>query len=173
MSKNKDKYVAIDNISRDGDLRLALKYKPRLAYFTCLAVGCLLCITLHWAAIVMGLFLICLAVFMELTVKDYQVMDIYENFLIVYDLENDKARRIEFDDIVEWTCKHGMTNADSVMIKLQDGEYIYKDSFLSNRAYRVLNKLMPKKESQIVKDKENAKSKLKFDIPFIKRKKSD
>ena len=170
MSEINEKYLPEETIVREGKLLASIGYVPNMAFLVCGIVGVLLCVTRLWGLVILGVFIVVLTVSVKVFVKDYKVLDIYDNNLILYDLDNTYARKINYDSIVEWACKHGTSSADAIMLKLNDEEVIYKDTFMIGKAYRVINKLMPEKESQAIKDKENAKTKLKFDIPFFKKK---
>jgi len=170
MSGNREKYQPEDTIVREGNLLATINYLPQTAFIICGILGVLLCVTWLWGLVILGIFIIVLTIFVKIYVKDYKVVDVYDTNLIIYALDSDEVRRVDFDSVTEWTCKKGTSGADSLMFKLSDGEVIYKDTFMIGKAYRVINKLMPDKESQAIRDRENAKKKLKLDIPFWKKK---
>ena len=158
-----------NEIEREGNLLAQIGFKSNTALIASVIFGLLLCATMIWGLIIAGVVVLALAVFVQMKVKDYKVMDIYDTNLIIYDLDDNNAFRLELSKVKEWTCKHGGAGADAIMLTLDNGEVIYKDTFLLGKAYRNLNKVMPEKESQALKDEENKKSKLKFDIPFFKK----
>jgi len=169
MTNNEEKYTPEKELTRDGDLRLRVMYKSKKALYFGLAAGAVFCLTMLWPLVLMGVFILSLTGFVQYSIKDYIVVDIYDTNVIIYDLTNELARKVAYDDIVEWTCKHGTSSADTIMFKLKDGEYIYKDTFLFGKAYREFNKIMPKKESQAVRDVENSTKKLQFRNPFKRK----
>ena len=169
--KNDEKYLPLDQFISDENLNATVMYKPKLAYYMGMIFGALLCfaVVIHWSFALFGLFILSLSWLVGYFIQDYKVLAIYDTYVLVYDTEAVKARKVTYEEIVEWGCKHGKSGADSIMFKLKDDEVIYKDTFLSTKAYHTLNKLIPEKESQAVKDKENTKTKLQFRVPFIKK----
>ena len=170
MSERNSKAIPVEEIVREGDPLARIRYIANTATIISLIFGGLLCVTLNWGFVISGLLIIALTILVKINVRDYQVLDIYDDYLIVYELDTAYARRIAITDIKEWTGKPGKAGADAVMLILNDGEVIYKDTFMISKAYRTLNKIMPEKESQAIKDEENKKTKLKFDIPFFGKK---
>ena len=123
--------------------------------------------------IVLGLFILAFAAFVQLKVKDYPTLEVYQDFVLVYKLESDTlVRRIDYKDVEEWTCKDNEGKSNCVVFKLYNGETIYKDTFLSGKAYRLFRKLMGDKESRVVQHQKmvernkKVKPKFKFKLPF-------
>ena len=170
MKVDNEKYLPKELVNCDGILKAEITYKPVFSVYIGLVIGCLLCATLIWQIVILGVFVLALTVVIFKFVNDYKVMDIYDNFLIIYAIEEPLARRVDFADIKEWSCKPGLSSSDSVMIVLNDGEVIYKDTFKINKVYKCLNKLIKEKESRVIKEKEKEGSKLVFKNPFKKKK---
>ena len=171
MEENKEKYQNEKEVLRDGQMVVTINYKPKTAYMITILVSVALCLSFNWILVAFGVFVLALSCFVLFYVKDHKVMDIYDYYVLIYNLDNDMVRRINYEEVTEWTCKHGETGADAIMLKLVDEEVIYKDTFHTGKAYRAFNKIMPEKESQARKDAESAKTKLKFSNPFKKRSK--
>ena len=170
MSEKNSKAIPVEEIIPEGDPLAKIRYVSSTATIISLIFGVVLCATLNWGFVISGLLIIALTILVKINVRDYPVLDIYDDHLIVYELDTAYARQIAIADIKEWTGKHGSAGADAVMLTLKDGEVIYKDTFMIAKAYRILNKIMPDKESQAIKDEENKKTKIKFDIPFLGKK---
>ena len=171
MSTIDEKYLPIAEVDLDGELVGSVMYKTKLAPILCSIVAVALCLTLNWILILFAIFILGLAFFITKYVKDQKVADIYDTFIIVYLEDEGLARRIDYDNVVEWTCKHNDSGVDAIMLILEDGETIYKDTFAISKAYKMLNKLIPLKESRKVKEAKDRKFKLKFQNPFAKWKK--
>lgn len=171
MSEINDKFIPIEEIDLTGQLIASIRYKPKLAIIICFGLGFLFIATLNIAMVLLGAFVVGLSWFVNYSIKDRKVVDIYSDNLVIFDNEQLLARKVVFEDIKEWTCKHGVSSADALMLVLEDGEEIYKNTFSVGKIYKKLNKLIPKKESQAIKDEESSKSKLKFRNPFTKKNK--
>jgi len=162
----KNEYVDINEIDLTGTLIGTAGYKPQYAVIlTCIGAA-LLCLTRNWIAIGLAGFLTAISLFVNYKVQERKTVGIYKEFLIIYDSDDDnKAQKINLDDIVEWTCKNGTSSADALYIKLKDGKEIYKNTFQIGKMFRCMNKCIPDKESARIKEEENKNKKLKFSIP--------
>ncbi len=171
MSEEKSQVLPIGEIKNEGKLIQEIFYKPKGATVVCLLVGLCFIVTLHPAAIALGIFILAVALFVIFKIKNYKTIGVYDRYLIIYATKDQNyARRIELDEIQEWTVKSGEGISDALMLKLQDGEVLFKDTFQIGLVYKSLNKVIPEKETRKIREEANKKKKLKFSWPFKKRK---
>ncbi len=149
----KIEFVRIEELKPEGKLIKKIGFKSRFSEILFFIIGVALCVTLNIYAILLGLFLIAISFFVFKFVKDYKTMDIYEKGIVIYATENDSmAIYVPYDDLQEWTGKYSEYGSpEAIMFKLKNGEKIYKNSFLSNKAFFHLNKLIGEKESKRIK----------------------
>ncbi len=169
MNIKENEYVTPQEL---GDLGKPLKeitFKPKLTIYVVMAISVVLCITMIWPLVVLGVFFLLMAWYVSVNLPDRKVMDIYQGFLVIYEVDSEKVRKINFEEIEEWSCKAGKSGADSIMLRLTDGEVLYKDTFIINKAYRCLMKLLKEKESRAITERVNKGSKLVFRNPFKKK----
>ena len=163
------KYQRYEELEISGEILKRIMYRPKFAIYFCSALGLALCLSLNLLLIGLGLGIIALSIFVYTRLEDHKVLDIYNGFLVVYNIDDEAlARKIVFDDIEEWGLKNSEMGVDAIMIRLKDGELIYKDTFSIAKAYRQLEKLMKDKSSRAVKERESRKTRLKFRNPFKK-----
>ncbi len=162
----------LELLENDGILIGEVNFKPNRAIIIAFIAALALILTRHPLAIVLAAFILGIALYVHYNVKDRKTVGVYDNYLIVYGSENPElARRIDFEDIVEWECKTNQNGADAVMLKLNDEEVIYKDTFQLPLAAKLLRKALPAKDSRKIKEEKNKNKKLKFDNPFKRFKK--
>ncbi|MFI3283584.1 MAG: hypothetical protein R3Y57_00725 [Erysipelotrichaceae bacterium] len=158
-----EEYQPVNEIEIDEPLVAEIGFKPLYASYICLIVGILLIITGFTIAMMLGAFFILISLFVHFALKDYKTMDIYETYLILYDTADvSLAKKVMFDDIVEWNCKNSEKTTDALMLKFGEFDVIYKDTFQANKVYKVLYKLIREKETYVIKEEENKKKKLVF-----------
>lgn len=172
MSEEKSPICLVSEIENNGSLIKEIFYKPQTATIICCIVAVLFIATMKTYAIILGVFILAIAVFVIFKIKDYKTLGIYDTYVIVYSTEDPNyGRRVEMDEITEWCCKNSQGMSDAVMLRLNTGEVIYKDTFQTNKAFKALDKIIPSKETQAIKAAENKKKKLKFSWPFKKKNK--
>jgi len=168
MEENNQK---IEDITGTGTLIGEVWYKPQWAVIVCCFIAFLLCLTANYMAIILAVFIFAISFFVNHSVKDYKTVEVYDYYLIIYSaIDDETGRRILCDDIVEWTCKNGNNAADALMIELEGGEVVYKNTFQIAKLFRYLNKVIPEKESKRIQEEKNKNTKLKFSWPFKKKK---
>ena len=171
MSEEKSLILPIGEIENKGTLIGEIFYKPKMPTIICVVVGIVCVASLKPVAVALGAFILAVAVFVIFKIKDYKTIGIYDSYLIVYSTKDPNyARRIEFNDIVEWTCKSSEGISDALMLKLKSGEILYKDTFQTSLVYKTMNRVIPEKETRKVREAESKKKKLKFSWPFKKKK---
>lgn len=168
MENNKE-YVELSSIELTGNHICDINYKPNSTLIGAFIFAALMIITMNIYCIIIGVFVLVYAVFVTKTVNDYRTLSIYDTFVLISELDNsDKVRKINYDDVEEWTCKNNEGKANCVMFKLKDGEVIYKDTFQFGKAFNELNKLMPTKESMAIKKERQRKVQMKFKFKLPK-----
>ena len=156
-------YKDIKDIKLEGKFLKAVCFKPKIAPLICLILGILLMIPNNLYVRLMGLVFIIMSFIVFKFVKDYKVLDIFDNGVLLYDIDNNnKEDFINFDDIEMWTVKHE-NGHDTIEFTLKDGELIIKDSFEADRAYRLLYNLLKEKEERYIQAQKNKE--LDFNIP--------
>ena len=166
MENNKE-YVELSSLELTGNHICDINYKPNSTLIGAFVFVALMVVLTIWTksiyGVILGVFVLAYAVFVTKTVKDYRTLSIYDTFVLISELDNsNKVRKINYDDIEEWTCKNNEGKANCVMFKLKDGEVIYKDTFQFGKAFAELNKLMPAKESMAIKKERQRKVQMKF-----------
>lgn len=146
----------ISELNITGTPVRSIFYKNNVSAYIIIVCGVLLFLIKSIWAYLLGAFGIIIAAFVLWKVKDYKVMDIYDDALIVYaDEEATKAARIPYDEIIEWTVQNNASGVDAVMLKLKGGQVIYKNTFQVSRAYETLMKIIPEKESRVIQMEKN------------------
>lgn len=172
MERDLKNYIPENEITGCGKLIKNIMFKPKAAPIVCTFFAILLILIKSWISIALAIFTIVMVVYVALKVKDYKTISIYDNCIVLYDThQTDLARKIDYSDVVEWTVKASQGASDALMLKLNTGEIIYKDSFQVSSVYRELNKLMPERESRAIQAEKNKQSSAKFKFRFPKFKK--
>lgn len=167
MKVNDTKMVMLEEIQDCGNFIMDVFYKPKGAPIVCGIISILLIITLNWIAIILGVFVLAIILFVQFKIEDYKTMTIYDRSVVIYDTHDlNKARKVCYEDVEEWTVKSSEGISDAVMLKLKDGEVVYKDTFQTSIAYKQLNKIMPEKESRAVQAEKNKQRSAKFKFKF-------
>ncbi len=165
-------YKDVKKVETQGKLVKEIGYKPIGATVVGLVISVGLIVLRNKFSIILGLFFLILDLIVLFAVKDYKVMDIYENGVLIYDLENTSlVYFLPFDQISKWTVKRENGANDAVYFQLTSQAEIYKNTFQSAKAFRCLNSLIGEKEEMAIKSKEYGN---KVDISFknlFKRKK--
>ena len=121
----------------------------------------------------MWVFVLAFVAFVFLKVEDYLTLSIFPTFVLVYQLgSTEMVRKINYEDIEEWTCKDNEGKSNCVMIKLKTQEVIYKDTFQSSKVYGKFDKIMHEKETRAIQQEKNRQREFKFKFrwPFKKKK---
>ncbi len=159
--------LPIEKLDNTGTLVGEVFYKPTKAIIYVSLAALLLALTRNWLAILLGVFILGVALVVNYIIKDRITLGIYQDYVIVYASEDPTlARKISYSELAEWDCKTDAAGADAIMLKLVDGEIIYKDTFQAPVAFRLLRQALPEKETRKIKAEQEKKKKLKFDNPF-------
>ena len=88
-------------------------------------------------------------------IKDYKVMDIFEEGIEVYgDPEAKTAAFIRFENIRQWGVTHE-NGRDLITLQLADGSVIARSTFQAGKPYKALVSRIPQKEDRYVQMLEN------------------
>ncbi|MBR0385515.1 MAG: hypothetical protein IJI05_03105 [Erysipelotrichaceae bacterium] len=157
-------------IEENGTFITTILYKPVKAVII-IAIAAVLLIALIrniWA-VLLGGFALALAAIVHFKMEDYKVVDVYDDALIIYaDETGEKAARIPYEDIQEWSAVSENAASSAIMFKLTNGRVFYKNTFRTADAHKVLFKIMPEKESRQIQMQKNRETKLVFRNPFKK-----
>ncbi|MBR0137233.1 MAG: hypothetical protein IJM15_02375 [Erysipelotrichaceae bacterium] len=152
-------YLPVEEVKTEGSLYKVVNYKPYFAIVSCLIMGAVLLIVGSLIAKLIGLFFVAMAGITQYAVKDYKVMDIFDKGIELYgDKEAQTAAFISFDDITSWVIKKDRGSAAE--IKLSNGLSIVRDTFQANKIYRTLDKFIPEKEENRIRQAEERKQPL-------------
>lgn len=170
--ENNKQYVEKKSLELTGKHISDIHYKPKTTLMVAYVFAALMLITMNIYCIILSVFVLIYALFVTKTVEDYLTLSIYDTYVLVSELDNpEKVRKINYEDIEEWTCKNNEGKANCIMFKLIDGEVIYKDTFQFNKAFNELNKLIPEKETMAIKKARLSKVQMKFKFPKFLNKK--
>ena len=142
----------ISEIKPAGQPLRTITYKPYTACYIGTAAGIGMLFLRNWIFIVLGLFFIALALFVLLKIKDRKVLDIYQDGVLIYGLEDSsRGMYLRYGEVAEWSTKSAQGGSECVYFVLEDGRQIYKDTFQALTAYRQLIKLIPEKETEHIR----------------------
>ena len=147
-------YLNIDEVKPEGSLVIRIGFKPKKAPITIAIVGVLMLMPNNLILRLLGLFFIAMACAVLFYVKDYRVMDIYDQGLLVYeDDKGEKACFIGFDEIECWEVVHE-GGYDSARFQLYDGTVFFKNTFEVNKVFKTLNIIIKEKEAHYIRSKQ-------------------
>ena len=160
--------VEREDIEENGNLIGTVMYKPMRAIYIVIATGIIIIAAVrNFWAILLGGFVIGIALIVLFNLKDYKVMEVYDDAFIVYaEAGGTKAARVVYDEIREWGIVSESAASTAIMFKLNDGQTFYKNTFRTGDAYKYLFKVMPEKESRQIQMAKNREKKLVFRNPF-------
>jgi hypothetical protein len=131
-----------------------LTLRPTLVLSLMAVLGTVLIITgfmqgssISWGLVAFGVYVLGMVIFPVVMVKNRNVCDLYDDFLIIYDKkENTKGYKVTFAEIKTWQYKTGVALGDSLIISLEDGESFALESFKARKVIAMLFKRIPDKE---------------------------
>ena len=157
MERNEVKYIPVEECKAQGNFVKAVCFKPKKAPIVCIILGMAMFIPNNLYIRILGLFFILMAFAVLKLVKDYKVMDIFDEGVMVYgDHDAKLAYFFTFDEMKSWLVNHE-DGHDTIEFKLNDGTYIVKDTFEAEKAYRALYSLVKEKDEKYLnalKDRE-------------------
>ncbi len=156
---NQLEYLPFEEVKTEGSLYKVVNYKPNFAIATCIIIGIALLLVNSIIARILGLFFIAMAALSYYVIADRKVMDIFTEGIEFYgDEKAQTAAFVRFDDIASWTIKKDRGSAS--VITLNDGRQIIRDTFQANKIYRTLDKFIPDKEENRIRQLEQRKKPL-------------
>ena len=149
---NNEELLDVNEIRPEGTPLKSITYKPYFPCYVAIAAGVGFILIRQWAFIILGIIFIGLAAFVLFRVKDRKVIDIYQQGVLIYGMDDDsKGIYLNYDQISEWGAKSSQNGSECVFFVVEEGQRIYKDTFQAMAAYRELNKLIPEKESEHIR----------------------
>ena len=160
--------VSINELNLSGKYLNTIMYKPTLSIYIIFFCSIFLLLFVHQLfAILLGIFLAVMSAFVMFGVQDYKVADVYDDGILIYaDETGEKGAKINLEDIVEWSVLSNDTASNAIMLKLQDGRTIYKNTFQMNKAYKSLMAVLNGKETRQIEMEKNKNKELVFRNPF-------
>lgn len=166
-------YVEKSTLELPGEPIALIMYKPKTTLLLAAIFTVAFILMGQLLTILLGIFIMAFALFVQFAIKDYPTLEIYPDFTLVYKLDSlSLVRKVKYEDVEEWSSLSSEGKTNAMMFKLNNGEVIYKDTFCSSKAYRVFKKLMGDKESRVVAHRKmeeknkNIKFKFRFKLPF-------
>ncbi len=149
--EKKIEYVDIKELKPEGKFIKGIGFKSKISSFSYNNRDSFMCY-FKYLCNYFRLIFYCLKCFCLIKVKDHKTIDIYEKGVVVYKSDDDnKAIYIPFNELQEWGGKYSeYGSSEAIMFKLQNGETIYKNTFLANNAYIHLNRVASEKESKAI-----------------------
>ncbi|MBO4919114.1 MAG: hypothetical protein J5365_03050 [Erysipelotrichaceae bacterium] len=173
MEKNETlEYLPVEQVKAQGRFIKAIGFKPKTAPLIVIAMGIALLIPNSLYSRLLGILMIALAALVLLKVKDYKVMDIFDQGIMFYgDVDAKYAYFLPFDDIVMWKMEREAGH-DSIVFDLGSGMKIIKDTFEANKVYKTLYPLIREKEHNYIKMEKARQNQLSIPEAFdnIKKK---
>lgn len=152
-----------EDIEVTGRLIANIGFKLVTASYLMIAVGIgVIALTRNLTGIILGIIPIVIGVLAIIRVKDYKTMDIYDDSIVIYtDPSCEKAVKIPYEDIEQWSVEGQASAADAIMLILKNGLTVYKNTFQSEKAAKALLEKLEKKEKRFLNQlkvrEENAK----------------
>ena len=150
-NKETMEYLPVEEVKAQGRFIKAIGFKPKAAPLIVTAMGIVLLIPNSLYSRLLGFLMIALAVLVFLKVKDFKVMDIFDQGIMFYgDRDAKYAYFLPFDDIVMWRMDREGGH-DSIVFELENNQKIIKDTFEADRVYKALYPLIREKEYNYIK----------------------
>lgn len=151
MEKLELEYKPVEEVRAQGNFVKAIGFKPKLAPIIIGAIGILLLLVNNLFVRILGAFCVLMAFFVFKEVKDYKVMDIFDEGIMFYgDADAKYACFIPFEAIKEWNVNRD-NGHDTLEFDLGDNKKVFKDTFEAGKAYRVLYQLIKEKEKNYIR----------------------
>ena len=162
MEKEKIRYIPVEDCKSEGDFVKAICFKPKKALVVALVTGGLLMIPNNMICRLLGVFFIFMAFAVMKLVRDFKVMDIFDQGVEFYgDEEARTACFVPFGQIESWNVEHE-NGHDTVEFVLSDGTRIIKDTFEADKAYKALYSLVKEKDLKYIKAMKDREKPLSF-----------
>lgn len=154
---NEMKKIKVTAIPK-GELIKRLNNKQLINFIVPFTIG-LLMLFGGWQLKVFGLIFVVYTIFVFIRFKDKIVVDVYQEFLVVYDREDSTlATIIRWDEIETWDLKISQSHEDSLFVENKDNEIINITMFGIGRLAVYFRKFVFKKnKNEKYKKEQNAK----------------
>jgi len=160
------RYKKREEVEPIGTFEKVIMFKPRLAPAVCLITGILLMFVNNIGVRILAGFFILMALLVIILVKDYKVMDIFSDGVMVY---NDRIGEyccfIKYEDIKIWEVKYA-GGQNMIVFEMNDGSFVERESFQADKARRVFMKRMREKELKYIKAKRSSEKPLNIKETF-------
>lgn len=165
---NDIRYKKVDEIEIKTSLLDSISFKPKKAPIICIVFGmAFFAIKSIWA-ILLGLFMIVMAIFVIKFVEDKKVIDIYQDGALIYKPDdNQYAYFLKYSDIVEWEVKDE-NGHDYISFKFADGYKMIVETFEITRVYNALDQVIHDKEARAIQHEKNKSIKWANPLDTIK-----
>lgn len=133
------KYKNLNEIKIESKLLKRIKYKSIILEILPIFVGLpLLFVNLIIVKIV-GIVFIGTSIISMLKIKDYRVVDIFENgFLFYNEKNNEEGSFVKFENVRAWKTNTEKDDFGCILVELDDNTLIKKQTFQTTRFYSTL-----------------------------------
>lgn len=166
------KFVKTEEINPSKELKLSVGFKPKTPQYACAVVGILLILVNNTLSKVLGVFFILMSLAVVFLVKDYKVMDIYDEGVVVYaDKNSSMGCFIKYDLVKEWGINREQGH-DEITLTLLDNSRVSRNTFQASKIFKLLNTYMNEKESGYLKRKKQRETEFNYQdaVDNIKKK---
>lgn len=147
-------YEYKQELEENGKLIGEIGYKPTESILFILIVGIVCLYVFHNKfGYLFGGFLIIVGSISQIVAREKEVVEVYDDAILLYD-EKDKERvlRLPLDRIIEWNITREPDYA--ITITLDNDQEFKAVTFQTEKAYNLLNKVLPdKSQSEVLKRK--------------------
>lgn len=156
MIKQYESYQYRKDINETGELIGKITHRPNSAIIIMIIAGILLCLIPSRFSRIIGITAIVLSCIFFLVTKDYPVMEVFSDALILYQpFHSELAVRIPLEDIAEWNLNG--PNGQQLFLRLSDGSEISEECFQVSKADKMLRKILSDKETWVLQRKQMEK----------------
>ena len=161
-----------EKIQNEQKKLTTVMYKNNTATYAMFVISLILIITRNVWGIVIGAILLLCAIFVHFKIKDFKVMEIYENCVVLFDKKSGELSNIIYNNYVqEWNIVNTEGSCNFIRFLLKDQNTISVESYQLNKAFDTLQKTMPTKEKMAKQLKSLSTEKIKLENPFKSKKK--
>ncbi len=139
--------VDVSTLELSEKAKATIRLKPTGTIAIMFIVSVVLIITQVMVLMLLGAFFLGFCILSYFFGKDRKVIDVFEEYVIVYDNENPEiGYKINFSDITEWRFHTVANGADYMLINLENEGYITIDSYNSQKVAKYFMNKIPDKE---------------------------
>lgn len=145
MSQKRYDLTDLDKIEITSNKLGDVYFKPRVLPILLILVGLLFILFKSISGyIICGLF-VAFGLILIFIVKEKTVLSVYEDSVIVYDLDQKQGVKLENDEIAEWNVN--LRDSNQVYIRLNNGLGLTRVSFRLTDCAKWMNQTMPEKNT--------------------------